>query len=152
GIITEITLRLIPKPPSKATVMGIFATLDDACKTVNNILGAGIVPLTTELMDNEVINAVENAFHLGLPTDAGGLLLIDVDGAPEAVAVQQKQVSEVCEDSGARAVRVAKDAAEANALWQARRDIYAAVMRIKPNTLPEDICVPRSAIPEMARR
>ncbi len=152
GIITEITLRLIPKPPAKATVMGVFTQLDDACQTVNNILGAGIVPLTTELMDNAVINSVENVFHLGLPTDAGALLLIDVDGEPESVAVQQKQVAEVCEDSGAREVRVAKDADEAAALWQARRDIYAAVMRIKPNALPEDICVPRSAIPEMARR
>jgi glycolate dehydrogenase FAD-linked subunit len=152
GVITEITLRLIPKPPAKATVMAVYTHLDDACKTVGNVLGAGIVPLTTELMDNVVINAVESAFKLGLPRDAGALLLIDVDGAPEAVLLQQRQVSEVCEDSGAREVRQAKDAAEANALWQARRDIYAAVMRIKPNTLAEDVCVPRSAIPEMARR
>ncbi len=152
GIITEITLRLIPKPPAKATVMAIYAQLDDASQTVGNVLGAGIIPVTTELMDNAVINAVENVFHLNLPTDAGALLLIDVDGVPEAVAIQQKQVAEVCEDSGAREVRVAKDDAEAAALWQARRDIYAAVMRIKPSALPEDICVPRSALPEMARR
>jgi len=152
GIVTEITLRLIYKPPAKATVMAIFNRLDDACKTVGNVLGAGVVPLTTELMDNAVIRAVEDAFHLGLPVDADALLLIDVDGTPESVPAQQQRVSEVCEDSGAREVRVAKDAAEADALWRARRDIYAAVMRMKPNTLPEDVCVPRSAIPEMARR
>ncbi|MEP7198433.1 MAG: FAD-linked oxidase C-terminal domain-containing protein [Chloroflexota bacterium] len=152
GVVTEITLRLIPKPQTKATVMGVFNRLDEACQTVNNILGAGIVPLTTELMDNATINAVESAFHLSLPTDAGALLLIDVDGIAEAVAIQQRQVAEVCEESGAREVRVAKDADEAAKLWQARRDIYAAVMRIKPNALPEDVCVPRSAIPEMARR
>ena len=152
GVVTEIILRLIAKPPAKATVMAIYNRLDDACQTVGNVLGTGLVPLTTELMDNVVINAVESAFHLGLPTDAGALLLIDVDGTADSVPAQQKQVSEICEDSGAREVRVAKDAAEANTLWQARRDIYAAVMRIKPNTLAEDVCVPRSAIPEMARR
>jgi glycolate oxidase len=152
GVVTEITLRLIPKPATKATVLGIFHTLEAACQTVNNILGAGITPLTTELMDNAVMNAVEDAFHLGLPRDAGGLLLIDVDGVAEAVAVQQKQVGEVCEESGAREVRVAKDADEAAALWRARRDVYAAIMKIRPNALPEDICVPRSKLPEMAKR
>jgi glycolate oxidase len=152
GIVTEIILRLIPKPQTKATVLAIFHTLEAACQTVNNLLGAGITPLTTELMDNAVMNAVEDAFHLNLPRDAGGLLLIDVDGVAEAVAIQQKQVGEVCEESGARAVRVAKNADEAAAFWRARRDVYAAIMKIRPNALPEDICVPRSKLPAMARR
>ncbi|MBI5879340.1 MAG: FAD-binding protein [Chloroflexi bacterium] len=152
GVVTEITLRLLPKPLAKATVLAIYNSLDAACQTVGNILGASVVPVTTELMDNVVIKAVEDAFHLGLPTDAGALLLIEVDGDPQTVPLQQRTVAEICAESGAREVRIAKDAAEANALWQARRDIYAAIMRLKPNTLPEDICVPRSKIPEMARR
>jgi len=152
GVVTEITLRLVPKPQAKATVLAMYGALDAACQTVGNILGASVVPVTTELMDNVVIKAVEDAFHLGLPTDAGALLLIEVDGDPQTVPMQQAQVAEICRQSGAREVRVAKDAAEANALWQARRDIYAAIMRLKPSTLPEDICVPRSKIPAMAQR
>ncbi|HEY63909.1 MAG TPA: FAD-binding protein [Caldilineae bacterium] len=152
GVITEITLRLIPAPAARATVMAAYARLEDAAETVNAILSEGILPLTTELMDQACIRAVERKLQMGLPTEAEALMLIAVDGEPEAVHAQIRRVAEVCRRMGADPVEMATTPEEEERLWIARRSVSPALALIKPSRLTEDIVVPRSKIPAMIRR
>lgn len=152
GVITEVTLRLIHKPRYKGTVMAIFNRLDDAAKTVNRVLIAGIVPLALEMMDNACIRSVEAYKPFGLPQDAETILLIDQDGNDSRVL--QEELAEIVRlslEGGASEVRQASTPAEGEALWQARRAVSPAISRLRPNKLGEDISVPRAQIPAMVR-
>lgn len=152
GVITEVILRLIPMPEAKRTAMAIFPRLDDATQTVTNILGAGILPSTIEIMDSTTIRVVEEYLQMGLPVDAGAILIVEVDGKEESIVLEIAEVGRVCERSGASEVQVATTAADSDALWKARRAVSPALGRLAPTKQGEDICVPRSAIPEMVRR
>ncbi len=152
GVITEIILRLIPKPEARLTAMAIFPTLEEATKTVANLLGSGILPSTIEIMDNTTIRVVEEYLQMGLPVEAGAILIIEVDGKPEAIRPEIEQVGQVCERSGASEVQVATTEEGSEALWKARRAVSAALGRLAPTKQGEDICIPRSAIPEFVRR
>jgi len=153
GVITEALLRLTAKPAYARTALVEFASLPDACKTVNAIIRAGIVPATLELMDHTAISCIEDAMHLGLPLDVEAILLIEADGTNLAtVTYEIESAAEICRNQGARNVRVAKDEAERASLWKARRSVSPALARKAPNKLGEDITVPRSAIPEAVKR
>jgi glycolate oxidase len=152
GIITEITLRLIPKPEARRTAMAVFPLLDDATRAVTSILSSGILPSTIEIMDNTTIRVVEEYLQMGLPVDAGAILIVEVDGREQAVVSEVEQVGEVLERSGTSEVKVATTAKDSEALWTARRAVSPALGRIATTKLGEDISVPRSAIPEMVRR
>jgi glycolate oxidase len=153
GVITEALLRLTAKPKSVRTARAEFALLDDASRTVNAILSAGIIPATIELMDETAIACIEEAMGLGLPLDVEAMLIIEVDGADEnAVVAEIEAVARICRANGARAVNVAQDEQERATLWAARRSVSPSLARKAPNKLGEDITVPRSAIPEAIRR
>ena len=152
GVMTEITLRLIPKPAAQLTALAVFPRLADACAAVGNILQAGIVPLVTELMDQGTTRAVENFKHLGLPTDAEALLLVAVDGDEESVKREIASVAEILRRSGAREVRQARSAEESESLWEARRNLSPAIARLATHKLGEDVAVPRSQVPAMVAR
>jgi len=153
GVITEALLRLIARPIFARTALVEFTALEDASRTVNAILSAGIVPVALELMDETAIACIEEALHLGLPLDVEAILLVETDGADEASVLREiEAVAKICQESGARQVKVAKDEAERANLWQARRSVSPALARKAPNKLGEDITVPRSAIPEAVRR
>jgi glycolate oxidase len=152
GVITEIILRLLPAPAATATVMAAYARLEDAAHTVNAILAAGILPLTTELMDQACIRVVEQKLKMGLPIEAEALMLIAVDGEPEAVEPQIRRVAEVCRKMHADPIEIAMTPEEEERLWIARRSVSPALSLLKPSRLTEDIAVPRSKIPEMIRR
>lgn len=153
GIITEALLRLIAKPAYARTALVEFSALDDASRTVNAILSAGIVPATIELMDETAIACVEEGLHLGLPLDVEAILLIETDGTDEdAVLREIETAAKLCRECGARQIRVAKDEEERSNLWKARRSVSPALARKAPNKLGEDITVPRSAIPEAIRQ
>jgi glycolate oxidase len=153
GIITEALLRLITKPAYARTALVEFSALDDASRTVNAILSAGIVPATIELMDETAIACVEEGLHLGLPLDVEAILLIETDGTDEdAVLREIETAAKLCRECGARQIRVAKDEEERSNLWKARRSVSPALARKAPNKLGEDITVPRSAIPEAIRQ
>ena len=103
GVITEALLRLTAKPAYARTALVEFASLPDACKTVNAILRAGIVPATLELMDHTAISCIEEAMHLGLPLDVEAILLIEADGSNQAtVTYEIEAAAEICRNSGAR--------------------------------------------------
>ncbi len=153
GVITEALLKLIAKPNFVRTALAEFPSLDDASRTVNAILAAGIVPATLELMDETAIACIEEAMKLGLPLDVEAMLIIETDGSDEdAVQREIDAAARICRENGARSVRVARDEAERAQLWRARRSVSPSLARKAPNKLGEDITVPRSAIPEAVRR
>ncbi len=153
GIITEALLRLVAKPKFARTALAEFDSLDDACKTVNAILTAGIVPATLELMDQTAIACIEEAMHLGLSTEIEAQLLIETDGGSEQSVIEEIEGCErICLAGGARAVKLARSEEERARLWKARRSISPSLARKAPNKLGEDITVPRSAIPEVVRK
>jgi len=151
GIVTEGTLRLIPLPRARRTVMAEFASVMDAANTVTDVLDAGIVPCAMELMDSTTVKLVEEYLHAGLNLEAGALLLIEVDGEEEVVPRQAEELGSICRKLGLN-VRLANDAKEADVLWNARRSVAAAFGQLRPNRLGEDIAVPRSKIPEAIER
>ncbi len=153
GVITEALLRLTAKPRFARTALVEFNSLADASRTVNAILSAGIVPATLELMDETAVACIEEAMHLGLPLDVEAILLVETDGSDEGAVLREiEAAAQICQESGARQVRVAKDETERSNLWKARRSVSPSLARKAPNKLGEDITVPRSAIPEAVRR
>ncbi|MDA8219059.1 MAG: FAD-binding protein [Dehalococcoidales bacterium] len=151
GVIAEATVRIIPLPKARGTAMAVFPRLDDAGEAVTTLLGAGVVPLALEMMDQTAIRCVEEYLQAGLPVDAEAILLVDVDGDETAVAEQLALVADAFAQSGAAQVQRAATKAEADVLWAARRAVSPSLARLKPNKLGEDISVPRSAIPGMVR-
>jgi glycolate oxidase len=153
GVITQALLRLVARPRFIRTALVEFPSLADACKTVNAILQAGLLPATLELMDETAIACVEEAMHLGLPLDVEAILLLETDGSDQAAVDHEiEATTEICREHGARQVRMAQNEAERTGLWKARRSVSPSLARKAPNKLGEDITVPRSAIPEAVRQ
>jgi len=151
GVVTEVLLKLLPKPAARQTLLATFALMEAAAETVSAIIAAGIVPCTLEFLDSRTIRCVEAYAHVGLPLDADALLLIEVDGHPAAVADDAARIRELCGRNRATSVRVAADAAEAARLATARRSAFSALARVKPTTILEDATVPRSELARMIR-
>jgi glycolate oxidase subunit GlcD len=151
ALITEATLRLVPQPPARRTTMAVFERLEDACATVETIMAAGLVPASLELMDATTIAAVEAYLQIGLPRDAGALLLMLADGEPESVAADAARLADLAQRGGAQRVTVAQNAADEANLWKARRAVAPSLARIRPNRLGEDISVPLPRIAECVR-
>lgn len=151
GVFNEITLKLIPPPRASKSMMAVYDSVADATESVAAIIAAKIVPCTLEFMDNFTIRAVEDYAKVGLPLDAKALLLLEVDGHPEEVADDAAKVEEICRSFHARDIHVAKDEAEKNKVWEARRAALSALAKLKPTLVLEDATVPRSKIPDMVR-
>ena len=153
GIITEVILRLICKPPYARTALVHFPTMEDAGRSVHAVLTRGLVPAAMELLDETAIECIEEAMHLGLPLDVEALLVIESDGADEeAVQREIDAIADICLETGASRVDVARNGEEQDELWRARRSISPSLARKAPNKLGEDITVPRSSIAEAVRR
>ncbi|MEI6712401.1 MAG: FAD-linked oxidase C-terminal domain-containing protein [Verrucomicrobiota bacterium] len=149
GIITEVRLKLLPKPQARRTMLALFNKMEDAAETVSAIIAARIIPCTLEFLDRMTIRCVEDYAKIGLPTDCEALLLMETDGHPAAVADEASEMEALAKKHGAREVRTAKDAEEAVTLATARRSAFSALARVRPTTILEDITVPRSALAEM---
>jgi len=152
GIVTQVTLRLIRQPESWRTLLGIFESVDDATATVSGIIAAGIIPAALEMMDQLIVGAVEAAFHFGFPTDAGAVLIVELDGLAAGLDPQVQRVVDICHEHHARTVRVARDEAERAALWKSRKRAFGAVGRLAPNYCTQDGVVPRTKVPDILRR
>ncbi|HTV66185.1 MAG TPA: FAD-linked oxidase C-terminal domain-containing protein [Bryocella sp.] len=147
GIATAITVKLLRKPESVATLLGIFATIDDAAQTVSAITAVGITPAALEMLDGWTLRTIEAFCHAGYPLDAGAVLLIELEGLREAVEEQKVAVRDVCMKQNAREVRVAKDDEERALLWKGRKLAFGALGRVAPSYYTQDGVVPRSKIP-----
>lgn len=149
GVFDKLILKLIPPPKASKSMMAIFSSMKAASETVSAIIASRIIPATLEIMDNFTIRTVENFRHAGLPTEAAALLLIEVDGHPGQVEEEAVLVEQICRQHGATELKVARDAAERDVIWQARRDALPALAKLKPTCVLEDATVPRSKIPAM---
>jgi glycolate oxidase len=151
GVISEIILKLIPLPQARRAMLATFDQVGQASETVAAIIAHRIVPATLEFLDNFTIRAVEDYSHVGLPVDAAALLLIEVDGHPAVVAEEAEKVEALCQKLGATQVHTARDAAERDRVWSARRAALSALAKLKPTVVLEDATVPRSQVPAMIR-
>ncbi|HEB71873.1 MAG TPA: FAD-binding protein [Nitrospirae bacterium] len=149
GIITKIRLRLLPKPDVVRTMLAMFGSVNDSAMAVAAITKEGIIPRTLEFMDKNSVTAVEKYIGAGLPADAEALLLIETDGAKELAEKEINMIKKICSQLNATQLRVARDEAERETLWKARRSLSQAISRISPTKINEDITVPRSKIPDL---
>lgn len=148
GIITEVTVKLIPPPKDKRTLLAYFGDIRTAGEAVSRIIAAKIIPSTMEIMDRATINCVEDYVKIGLPRQMAALLLIEVDGHPAVVAEEAAEVRRVLESVRATEIHVAETAEQAASLAAARRTALSALARVSPTTLLEDATVPRSMLAE----
>jgi glycolate oxidase subunit GlcD len=150
GIATEATLKLAQVPPAVRTLLAEFGEVNDASHAVSAIIAAGVMPAALEMMDREIIRAVEaSVFAAGLPPDAGAALLIELDGIEAGLDDEAQKVTSICMEYGARNCRYARDEAERKKLWAARKGAFGAIGRISPDSMIQDAVVPRSRLPEV---
>jgi len=148
AVLTELTLKLIPKPKFKKTYMGIFPSVDNAMNAVFKSLSAGANPVAMEFLDKLVIEALIEKLGVDLPKEAGAVLVGDVDGnVPEEVAFQLETLEKSFKENGATEFKVAQDDNEAKELWFARRNASQSITIFGNKKLNEDISVPRSMLP-----
>jgi len=146
GIVTQVTVSLIPPPKAKKTMVAYFKDVATAGQAVSEIVAAKIIPATLEILDNKTINSIEDYVSIGLPREMQGLLLIETDGHPAEVEEEAAEIHEVLERVGADVIRVAQTDQEAEDLTAARRTALSALARVSPTTILEDSTVPRSEL------
>ncbi|HIC13429.1 MAG TPA: FAD-binding protein [Sulfurimonas sp.] len=153
AVLTEITLRLIPKPKMTKTAVGIFPTVSEAMEAVYKTMASGITPVAMEFLDNLTIRAVEQVYSKGLPIEAGALLVTDVDGNLEDdLDYQLAQIKKVFTENGCSEFKIAKDEKEAADIWFARRNASQAITVYGSKKINEDVTVPRAVLPELLEK
>lgn len=151
GIITEATLKLVPMPEAKKTMLALYQDIDAAARSVSKIIAHKIIPTTLEFLDKATLEVVEDFAQVGLPTDVEAVLLIEQDGPLEVVDRDIQKIAELCKTENAVSVEIARSVEHATALATARRSALSALARLKPTTILEDATVPRSEIAKMVR-
>ncbi|KUK41473.1 MAG: D-lactate dehydrogenase (Cytochrome) [Clostridia bacterium 62_21] len=152
GVITKAVLRLIPAPEARRTILAVFAAFEAAAEAVSRIIDAGVVPAAFEIMDRAAVRCVERYLRLGLPANTAAFIVAETDGYEDTAARLAREVAALCRKAGAQEVRVAQTSAEAEAFWRARRSVSAALARLKPFKVGEDIAVPLGRMPELVNR
>jgi glycolate oxidase len=152
GIISKIVIKLLPLPEAKKTMLVLFDSIDGAAQAVSAIVRHKIIPTTLEFMDGRTIDCVRQATGLDVPLAARALLIIEVDGDRDLLDKQAAKIAEIIRPLGVVETRIATTPAESEALWQIRRSVSASLRKVNPDKFNEDICVPRSKLPEMIRQ
>ncbi|MDR3673635.1 MAG: FAD-linked oxidase C-terminal domain-containing protein [Holophaga sp.] len=151
GAITEITVKLLPRPEAVRTLLAFYPDVASAVESVAQIMGNAIIPATLEIMDQNFLEAVDNLYGFGFPKGAGAALLIEVDGPEILVGPQAAAILELCTKGGALAVQSAGNSEERDKLWKARRAGTAALVRQAKFMVTLDFCVPISSIAQAVR-
>jgi glycolate oxidase subunit GlcD len=152
GVVVEATVRLVPLPEATETLLAIFADVVSACRAVGAVITSGLVPAAMEIVDRRTIEAVEaSVYAAGLPRDAGAVLLVELDGPAAALPAQTDRIRALCAAEGARVER-ARDEAERERFWRARKGAFGAMGRIAPDLYVHDAVVPRTRLPEILAR
>jgi glycolate oxidase len=151
GVVTEITVRLLPRPECAQVVLAAFDDVGTAGQAVANVIAAGIIPAGMEMMDQPATLAVEPFVNAGYPTDAAGILLCESDGTREEVADEIARIEKIMQDSGAHLVRVSRDEAERLKFWAGRKAAFPAVGRLSPDYYCMDGTIPRKRLAEVLR-
>ena len=152
GIVTEATVRVVRAPEAIRTLLTVCDSVDTATQLISDIIAAGIVPAALEMIDQTILTVVEEVYHLGLPTDAGAVLLIEVDGPEAGLDRLADRIATICTSGGAIRVERAKDAAERAKLWTARKKAVGALGRLAPSHATQDGVAPRTKLPEVLRQ
>jgi glycolate oxidase len=152
GVITEITVRLLPRPQLTRVIMAAFDDIAQAGEAVGAIIAAGIIPAGLEMMDNPAIRAAEAFVHAGYPEGAAAILLCELDGTTEEVNEQAAQVEALLRAAGATTLRVAHNTEEQLLLWKGRKAAFPAVGRLSPDYYCMDGTIPRKRLPEVLTR
>lgn len=149
GTITKVLLKLVPRPKARRTLLATYDSMESAARTVSKIIENHIIPCTLEFLDGKTCQCVEDYAKVGLPTGAAAVVLIETDGHEAVVDEEADAMARIAEENGALTVEKARDDAHAVLLASARRTAFAALARIRPTTILEDITVPRSRLAEM---
>lgn len=151
AIITRIILRLVPKPPAQVTLRATFSDVEAAAEAVNNIIRARVVPAALELIDGDSLEAVAQYLQVRslAPEGTGAILLLEVDGIPEAIGEEADRVAAACREAGATEILRARDEAEREELWRVRRELSYSLKTITPLKFNHDVVVPKGRIPEL---
>ena len=152
GVITEVTVRILPKPPSARAVLIGFPSAEAAGDCVAGVIGAGIIPGGMEMMDNPAINAAEDFVAAGYPRDAAALLIVELDGPEVEVDHLVDRVAGIAREFGATSIRVSEDEDERTKFWAGRKSAFPAVGRISPDYYCMDGTIPRRRLPEVLGR
>lgn len=152
SIITKIIIKLLPLPEAKKTMLVLFDSIDGAAQAVSEIIRGKIIPTTLEFMDAATIACIRQATDLQVPDDARAVLIIEVDGDSDVIGKQAQRIADIVQPLGVVETRIAETDAESEALWQIRRSVSASLRKVNPDKFNEDICVPRSKVPEMIRK
>lgn len=159
GVVTEVTVKLVPKPLLARCIMASFADVQSAGEAVANVIGAGIIPAGLEMMDKPMTAAVEDFVHAGYDLDAAAILLCESDGTPEEVEEEIARMVEVMRASGATRIEVSENEAQRLKFWSGRKNAFPASGRISPDYMCMDSTIPRKrladilvAIAEMERK
>jgi glycolate oxidase len=151
GVVTEITVKLLPRPQLARVVLAAFDSLEKAGEAVANVIGAGIIPAGLEMMDRLATGAVEQFVHAGYPLDAEAILLCESDGTPEEVAEEIERMTEVMRASGATEIRLSRDEAERLRFWSGRKSAFPAVGRLMPDYFCMDGTIPKRQLGRVLR-
>ena len=149
AVITSVTLRLVPKPEFKKTMLAFFPNASVAVQAVSHIIGNRIVPTTLEFMDRLCIECARDELDFPIPTRAQALLLIEVDGDGMLVKKEADKIRELCHSSGAVAFQSGTHMEEAERLWEVRRNVSKALFKLRPDKVSQDVVVPRTRMAEV---
>jgi glycolate oxidase len=151
GIVTEATLRLLPKPQAVRTVLAAYDAVDQAGEAVAQVIGSGLLPVAIEIMDRLAIDAAEAAVQAGYPADAQSLLIVELDGPADEVLPQFDGLLTLLQQSGAKSLKVPQSEEERLKIWKGRKAAFSAVGRLSPDYLVQDGVVPRSKLGQALR-
>ncbi len=152
GVATRITLRVVPVPETHRTLAAYFDHMAQAGEAVSGIVASGLVPGAIEMMDRITIRACEEATGAGFPLDVGAALIVELDGPAAECDAGFDRVVEICRAAGALGIRVARDEAERELIWKARKAAFAAMGRISRGYYVQDGVIPRTRLHEVLRR
>ncbi len=152
GVVTEVTVRLLPAPPEKRVLLAAFAELAPAAEAVGAVIAAGLIPAGLEMMDGPAIRAAEAFVHAGYPVDAEAILLCELDGVAAEVDADLVRVRRVLQAHGASEIRVAVTPEDQARLWLGRKSAFPAVGRIAPDYYCMDGTVPRARLADVLVR
>jgi glycolate oxidase len=151
GALTEITVKILPKPEAVRTLLALYSDVGPATEGVAQIMGNAIIPATLEFMDRNFLETVDQLFGFGFPKEVGAALLIEVDGPEVLVGPQAAAILDLCTKGGALTIQAAESPEEREKLWKARRAGTAALVREAKYVASLDFCVPVSAISQAVR-
>jgi glycolate oxidase len=155
GVVTRITVDLTRDPEAGRTLLGVFDGVDAATETVSGIIAAGIVPAALEMLDNLMIRAVEQAFGFGFPTEAGAILIIEIDGLDAGLDREARAISEIVQARGGTVQKSitwrTRKEPEYVAIWKSRKSAFGAIGRLSPTFCTQDGVVPRTKLPHILR-